>query len=378
MVVHHSETLRLTTWEDMRWGAMRGHPYQLYSPLPYLPHTVLVRLARSFLEIEDKRVIRQVARLGGLPIAALQFWIIYLIARLLLRSRWHALLAALGVNLLPQLRYLHAYVNADATSILMASLCAWLLLRLILGDRPTGTTALFTGLALAGLALVRYNTWLVGFPLVGAFVFNTLVKRKDLRQRIRLLATAGLLPLLLAGWFHVHVYTELSNGQVLGGKAHLELIRSTFDGVPTRLDVTAKGRYHELGTIWKSATGNFTRIGSLPRWFRNSMFLGILIGTAFVFFAVKRTRTATAGVCALYFSIGFGVSLLTYLSLAIQPQIRVQGRLLLAALPFTPTLLCGVDQVLKQKPSTQPLRLTLIASFVAFMFLGNILMIRML
>jgi len=38
MVAHHAHTLRLSTWEDWRYGFHRAHPYHLFSPIPYFAH----------------------------------------------------------------------------------------------------------------------------------------------------------------------------------------------------------------------------------------------------------------------------------------------------------------------------------------------------
>jgi|GEM_PF-6879939 len=378
MVMHHGDTVRLATWEDMRWGTTRGHAYQLFSPLPYVLHIFWWRQVRGFVDPEDRKAIRILVRLAGLPIAVLQFWVIFRIARFFFRSKWGGLLVALGVNLLPQLRYLHAYVNADAASILMASVCAWLLLRLVMGKSPSSRTAIFVGLALAGLAHAKYNVWIIALPLFIFFVFRTWVNTGEWQQRLRLIGTAILIPALLAGWFHLHVYTELANGHILAGRDHQELMHSTFEGAPISQGKSVRGRIREVNGVWTSATGYFARIGSLPRWYRNALLAGTLVGSIAVLLAYARRRAATFRPAVHYYAVGLAVLLFTYLILALQPELGIQGRLLLGFLPFTPVLLWGLDQELRRVPQCRALQPPLLVGFVGFMLLGNLLTIKML
>jgi 4-amino-4-deoxy-L-arabinose transferase-like glycosyltransferase len=378
MVFHHCDTLTLATWEDMRWGTERGHAYHLFSPLPYLSHILWWRQARLLMDPADWWAARTLVRFGGIPIAMLQFWLTFLIARLVFRSKWKGLLGALSINLLPQLRYLHGYVNADAASILMATVCAWLLLRLIMGEETTGRTALFIGLALAGLAHAKYNVWIVSAPLFIVFVVRTWHTTGEWRTRLRLIGTAVLIPAILAGWFHLHVYEELANGHVLAGRDHQELMRSTFTGVPTRPGKNLSTRFQELDAVWRTATGTFARKGSLPRWYRNTLLAGSLLGTAAVFLVFSRRRTKISRVLALYCATGLAILISTYVFLSMQPELHIQGRLLLGFLPFSPVLLWGIEHLLRDLALFRVFQSALFVGFIAFMLAGNILMTRLL
>jgi len=89
-------------------------------------------------------------------------------------------------------------------------------------------------------------------------------------------------------------------------------------------------------------------------------------------------RSAAARALAFYYTIGLATSLLTYAALALQPELRIQGRLLLGALPFTTVLLWGLDRLLQRLPWSRALRPALFIGGVTFMLAGNLLMMRML
>lgn len=371
MVKHHAETLELATWETWPYGSQRGHAYQLFSPLPYVFHVPFYILGKALYGPRMRGRIKIVTRLGGLVIAFLQLLVTLRLAELFF-ERWESLLAAAAINLIPQLRYIHAYVNADAASILCASVAALLVAYLIVDQRPaTLPMAVVTGLTLAGLAHSKYNAGLIAVVLFATFAVRAFQCSQSWRVRYRLLGIATVLPTLLAGWFQLHVYTELGNGHILAGKDHLALMASTFYGVSATESTSWAMRAARVSDLWASIWGDFAHVGILP-----GAYLTVLTGIVFaacgslVYVALRAKEPAQTRRTA-FLGLGIGTCTATWLALALQPALVIQGRLLL---PYVVFLLAPIWASRELAPHR--LRIPVLLVWPVLFLCGTVLMTR--
>ncbi len=253
--VHH---LGWMTRDEWQYGALRGHGYNLFSPVPYLPYLPFALIADhvSVLGIATHRLF--VMRLGGLLVALLQLLATIALVRRMCRDcgRVEVIAVALAANLVPQLRYIHAYVNADAVTILTATIAFALLLRIVQRDHVTLGDAALVGLTVGVAAHGRYNGFLVAGLLLVVCVVRVLRSSPSLRAKLRLVGVAIALPVLLAGAFHLHGYNELQNRHILATADNEELAESTFQGrlrvAPPTLSLLNR-RVHQAPNVWMSS-----------------------------------------------------------------------------------------------------------------------------
>jgi hypothetical protein len=255
VVEHYAHHFGWMTWQEWRYGPQRGHGYNLFSPVPYIPYLPFQYLADRVSALQSASQPLFVPRLGGLTIAFAQLWLtVAIVRRMCIRCSRVAILAvAIAANLIPQLRYTHAYLNADALTILAATAAFALALRVLQQEELRLVDAILVGLSLALIAYVRYNAFLVGAILLVVFAFRVIRSSSPARTQLRFIGVAVALPLLLAGGFHLHVYNELQNGHVFATIDNEQLAKSTFDGklaTAPSVEVRIKHRVDEVPNVW--------------------------------------------------------------------------------------------------------------------------------
>ena len=200
VVEHYAHHLGWMTRQEWQFGGLRGHGYNLLSPVPYIPYLpfALVGDHVSALGIASHKLF--VTRLGGSLVAIAQLVATIALVRRICRecNRGEVVAVALAANLVPQLRFIHAYVNADAVTILAATTAFAVLLRVVQRDTVTLVDALLVGLTLALAAHGRYNGFVVAGIVVAVFVVRALRAAGSMRTRLRLVGVAVAVPLLLA------------------------------------------------------------------------------------------------------------------------------------------------------------------------------------
>jgi hypothetical protein len=186
VVEHHSRTLRLSTWEKWRYGDFRGHPYHLFSPVPYAVYVPFHWMRELVDQGEGGESGVEVLRLGGVVFAILQVLITWKIAIRLFGQTWAAGFATLAANLVPQLRYVHGYVNADAFAILLGAVAFYWILRLFDNGEPTLLTSSLVGLTLAAMAHGKYTVFPIAGLLFLVFAIRVATVRPPWRAAYRL------------------------------------------------------------------------------------------------------------------------------------------------------------------------------------------------
>jgi hypothetical protein len=338
MAEHHGRTLALATGEEWRYSTYRGHAYHLFSPLPYAAHAPFARLQWRLEESSGKAIRRdRVTRRAGLLWTVAQLLALWAVARRLFPDAATALLAATAVSLVPQVRYLHAYVNADGWTLAASTLAYYAVLRSLDDGRISLGLAAGVGLVLAAVLHGKISSFPVGALLAVVFAWRVLRSDAPLRVRLRHLGVATSLPVALAGWFHLHVYRTLANGDWLGTRAHMELMASTFQGrLPEpRPDPATllRYRYEELPHLWHSFWGWFVKNAELPGSFLGLLGVLVAIGLLGLFALGRRRGGAGDSRRWLRFtSLTAACGLVNYAALAAQWPLGLQGRLLLPAL----------------------------------------------
>ena len=160
---------------------------------------------------------------------------------------------ALAANLLPQLRYIHAYPNTDGVTILAGTACFWAALRVLQSERVGLRDAALVGV-IVGLAMhVRFQAFLAAGVLLAAFAVRALQQAVSLRPKLRMLGVAVAIPVLLAGSFHLAIYDELDNGHLLPTVDNEQLNDSTYTGVLVAKPGTKSlivRRVHQIPAVW--------------------------------------------------------------------------------------------------------------------------------
>ncbi len=338
MVDHHSRAFSLATWEEWQYGTYRGHSYHLFSPAPYFAYVPFHWVQRT-TEVPRRRV----TRLGGWVYALLQLWATWLIARHVFGRTWPALFVVAAVNLIPQLRYLHAYINADAYTILLGTLGFYVLLRLRALERLDLRWAAWVGLLLAGFAHGKPNGYPVAGIVAAFFAWRLLRSDTSVHERLRLAGLVLATTVVLAGPFHLHVYRELGTGELLATKAHENLFSSTFRGVETvappppskMLDY----RVDERHRVWRSLWGWLVGFGELPAWMLLALAWLAGLGVVGGGLALLARSQLLLGSGLAILAFGLVSTVVTYGILAAQWPLGIQGRLLMpssvAALYFS-------------------------------------------
>jgi hypothetical protein len=264
MVRHYAHSVGPVGWQEMQWSGYRSHSYYLYSPAPYAVYLPFQRVQEAVGLVDSaERPDRFVTRLGGAFVfASAQLALTLWMVRRMSRGAPNELviLTALAVNLVPQLRYTHAYINSDSFTILASTACFAVALRLWQRERIGLTDALLVGGALAVTAHGRYNGFVAGVALAGVFGVCVLRKAEGLRVRLRLAGLAVALPLLLAGPVHLSIAQELRNGHVLASTDHDELARSTRFGAVSDLPPLAdqvSTWEADFGATWRSTWASY-------------------------------------------------------------------------------------------------------------------------
>lgn len=349
VVEHHSRSISPSPWDEWAYGSDRGHAYHLFSPVPYIAYL-------PFERIQEKTQVgrSRVTRLGGVVYAAAQVLVTWLISVQLLGRTTAALLLTFAVNLIPQLRYLHGYVNADSFTILMGTWAIYLAFKVWDQARIAPALVCAVGLAVAGLAHSKPTAYPIAGLLLAVFCVKLLKSSHDLRQILRRLGVVMCLTIVLAGPFHLHVYNELGTGEVMATATHLELRGSSSSGLPRNpepsFDLPDAFIPEEMPLLWLSLWGWLPQHAELPKWHLKVLaaltlvgLIGGLVGLRNSTLLDRRKRFLLA-LAPLAFA-------LTYAILLFQPDLRIQGRLLLpAGVGFLFFLVLGLAEWLTRIP----------------------------
>jgi len=402
IVQHHAQSLTLSDINKWQFGTERGHAYYLFSPVPYVLHAITHRIGGSlpkpkFLNLSRRSVNYKhaYARTAGLIWSCIQYLLTLCICLYFFKSLNLALLITFGINLLPQLRYLHGYINADTYTILTSTLAFYVSLKVL--DEQERSPLKYSVLVGVTSALVLHGK-LTGFISFGmlAIIYLLNLYNQDiaLSTKVRTLAIAILIPVYLAGWFHLWVFRELANGHILGVYDMFLLMNSTFKGtVSPVVDFSLFNILKlDIQFTWKSYWGWLVRHAELPNWYLISVFYYCLSGTgATLFFIIKyrffgiifrndevlKPKKSSFSPIELAFLFGPVVGLLTLLILSTKPGSGgIQGRLLLGTVvPFLLCVVFGMDNILKTLLGDQKGRYTGISLFMSLFLLGNILLL---
>jgi len=278
VVRHYARTWRWMTPEQWELGPERGHGYHLFSPVPYAPYVPFEFLQQHVGWLHGGERGRFVVRLGGVAILVAQLAATIAIVRRMCPacSRSEGVLVAVASNLVPQLRYLHAYPNADAVTILAGTLAFAVALRVLQRSALTLRDAILVGGTLGLAAHGRYTVFVVAGLLLTLFVGRVVLGRLGPRTTYRFVGTAVAIPLLVAAPMHLHVYNELDNGHLLATVDNEQLALSTFEGDVRDVSMTAefvRSRVRLVPTVWQSTWLSFEDYAEL-----RGAWLGVLLG----------------------------------------------------------------------------------------------------
>ena len=355
MARHVANHFRLATTEEWAYTTYRGHPYHLYSPVPYVLHVPTVLLDQHFgfghgFWGND----RTVRRLGGLVYAALQVIVTWLLGVALFGRTWTAVTFTSAVTMVPQLRYMHSYVNADSYTILIASVILMLSVRVIRDCRIDLGRSVMFGLAFAAMAHGKYNGWPVALIAMMTFCLVIIRQWPGLLAAYRQIGIALALPLLLAGPFYLHVFNLLDNGHILAEEEHVQLIHSTFRGVipppSPGLSVLLTRLPVELVFSWRSYWGWFVGYGELSPELLRSIFIAFVVSICgFIWFGRNAIKGSSDDKVVFWSCmLGLGVLFIILIADLVEWRIAGQGRIYMASLPLIiAMMMIGVGRILE-------------------------------
>ncbi|MCB0310513.1 MAG: hypothetical protein KDD42_04730 [Bdellovibrionales bacterium] len=344
--------------DQWRFSIHRAHSYHLFSPLPYYVYIPFLWLGEwygysysgtpeNLFSFDFDGIC--LPRLGGLIFVVLQLLVTIRLLAIYLPGRWLILGAAGVINLMPEVRAIHGYVNADSYTILTSTLLLLSVSRSHVKEHlDIWDTAIFA-LALA-LAMHGKDSALVVTAFLGAAFCLRLFSRIGFSINARhhyLLIAVGL---LLGGLNYLHSYTELANGQILAGETHLELASSTFTGnVKAELPLAEQLRKEatEFSRFWPNLWGLVARREKLPDWFMAILASYFALGLFALWAAGKGNRPQ--GLVPLQLaSLAMPI---TYLVLATHTKLGIiAGRLLLPSqIPLFMLSLIGYYAYLENK-----------------------------
>jgi hypothetical protein len=333
MVRHHAHSLDPATRQEMSLGALRGHPYFLLSPVPYAVHIPFQWLQEAVGPVDGAaRPVYVITRFGGLPIAVAQFALTIAVVRRLFRraTPLQVILIATATNLLPQLRYLHAYVNPDALTVVAGTACFAVALRVLQRTRVGLADAALVGGTLAFAALMRLNIMVAAGMLLLAFAFRVVRQGGSIHERLRFLGVAVAIPVALSGSMYLAFYAELDNGSLLTATTSMEMGDSTFYGViepSPPMSRIIEVRIKETPTFWMSTWLWFSRYASLRGPPLRLLLVLCLVGV--VGLAVPGGRLRRSG--RVIGAAAVAAFVVTWASIASEWLYGQQGRFLLPA-----------------------------------------------
>ena len=320
MVDHHGDHLALSPLADWELGTERGHVYHLYSPVPYAAYAPF-EIANDGVGPVDRaaRPDRFITRLGGLVIAAAQLAVTLLLVRRMCRrcSAIEVTAVALAANLIPQLRYVHAYLNADGLTILAATAAFAVALRVLQRERLTLADAALVGLTLGVVAHGKFNAYVVAGVLFGVFAICAWRQRESLRHRLRLIGVVIALPTLLAGSFHLYIYNQLGNRHLIPTSDQMQLLDSTFKGAiaPSRsLGATARTTARASSRVWSGVWVRFVDAVELEGAILVVLAGLVAVGTVGLVFAGRRVLTPAGRLVGV---LALGAGAVTWAAMAI-------------------------------------------------------------
>ena len=321
---------RPLTWEDTRYGADRGHAYHLYSPVSYLPYVPARWLADAIGPMDGATHPNHViVRFGAWPIAVAQLAVTWNLIRRVLRGSPAslALAVAFAANLLPQLRYMHAYVTTDGMTVLAGTVAVAVAARVLQRPKIEPVDGVLSGLAIALCGHVRYNALIVASVVVLALVWRVVRSDQRWRPRLRPLAVALAIALVLAAPFHIWVYQEQANRHWTASASHESLRESTFLGGFTDDVSTAelvRIRRSEVDAIGQGFWLGFQKYHLISYRDSRNLTMAIVVGLGAVFASRRITRSIkvlTLVLVAAFFA--------TWVAMAAQWPFTGHGRFLL-------------------------------------------------
>ncbi|QYG91077.1 hypothetical protein HC251_00590 [Iamia sp. SCSIO 61187] len=342
---------RPLTWEDTRYGADRGHAYHLYSPVAYLPYVPARWVAEAVGPLEGAaHPDRVVVRFGAWSIAVAQLAATWSLVRRVLRtsSARLALAVAVAVNLVPQLRYMHAYITTDGMTVLAATVAVAVSARVLQRPRAEVVDGLLCGLAIALCAHVRYNALIVGAVTLLALAWRAARAAQPWRPRLRPLGVALAVALVLSAPFHLWVYEEQANRHVTASTTHEQLRESTFLGHLTEDVSTAeliRIRGAEVDEVGEGMWLRFQRYHKISAaiW----RVLAVLTVLGVVAALASRQLTRAIKVLTIVLVVAFFV---TWVAMAAQWPFTAHGRFLLpVGLPIVAIAASGYTALLGER-----------------------------
>ncbi|MDW8268758.1 MAG: DUF2142 domain-containing protein [Anaerolineae bacterium] len=329
--------------------ALSGLIWQALGPAPALdlpptnPHAILgVPLAAGnknhFLHGGDEAwpwrgttLAVRVLRLFSVLLGLVTVWLTYRLGLLATRGRPEPALAAAGlVAFIPQYLFITAAVTNDNLILLLATLCLWLLARLVVREGPPRMVeTLALGLAVGLACLSKLGGLLLLIPTALVWLWWGW-RRRAWSRALAHLALIGLLVAAVAGWWYVR-NTQLY-GDPTGITPHLALMN------PPQVLTWAT-----LPAVWQGVRislfatfGWFNLI--LPEWVYRLWDLFLVLAVLGFVWGIRRRGPALAWPVAGLLAVWGAVSLLAlfrWIALAA----GAQGRLLLPAYPALAVLL---------------------------------------
>ncbi len=368
VVDHFAHDLAPMTWEDFEYGAARGHPYHLYSPVPYIPYLPTARIAEVIGPVDGAASTRFVARTGGLFVATAQFFVTIGLVRRMLRGRTlrQSVAVAFTVNLVPQLRFLHAYMNADAVTVLVGTACALVALRVLQRARVGIGDAALVGSMVGLAALSRYHALIMAVLPMGALLWRVARDAPtSIRTRLRLLGLAAAVAAVLGLPSQLAMMSELANGHVTASGDHEALRVDTFVGrpiPPVSLGALVDARLASITKVWSGVWADVPGVVSLAE-FRAARWVAVIfvvLGSIGLLLPTRRVLSRSGRAIALGC---LGAVSVTLAAMSLQWPFDLAGRFLLpAGVPFLCGAVLGTGELASRVPKVRhALRISVLA-----------------
>ena len=318
-----------------------------YAYLPIFPYIVMGNVMRAVsLFTEDPSALRIAARMVNLCFGTLMAFIIWLLGRRLFYRKTTLAVFCCGIMYLPQLLFLHSYVNTESMSLLSQALILYALVRMTQEGTGIKNCLIFSAGAVL-CTLSYYNAYAYLLVSIPWFIYCC-VEKKEGKCRLdvkRMLKGGGLIVLcwcLFAGWWFAR--NILIHGDMLG----LDTLSKAQESVlqfglrePTPMQqgmsvFTMIGQPGFLQTVYHSFVANYGSMSILPPgWiYISCRYVYILLGAGLVLRLVnlikkkERERALPAACHVLLFLICL-VSAGLWLYYCYALDFQMQGRYLM-------------------------------------------------
>ena len=267
-----------------------------YAYLPILPYIVMGNVMRAVsLFTEDVSALRIAARMVNLCFGTAMAFVVWLLGRRLFYRKTMLAVFCCGIMYLPQLLFLHTYVNTESMSLLSQALILYALVRMSQERTGVKNCLIFSAGAIL-CTLSYYNAYAYLLLSIPWFIYCC-VEERDGKCRLdvkRMLKGGGLIVLcwcLGAGWWFLR--NILLHGDMLG----LESLKKAQESVlqfglraPTPMQqgmsvFTMISQPGFLQTVYHSFVANYGSMSILPpgwiyisfRWVYILLAVGLLL-----------------------------------------------------------------------------------------------------